>query len=450
MKKKVTQKTELNDSFQKALDIMEHGTKNVFVTGRAGTGKSTLLDYFREHTKKKIVVLAPTGVAALNVKGQTIHSFFKFRPGVTPSTVKRRSDSKEGKNIFKELHSIVIDEISMVRADLLDCVDRALRLERGSKEPFGGVQMIFIGDLFQLPPVVGEEEEEMFRDYYDSPYFFSAKSLEDSEFETVELEKVYRQKDPAFIRILNSVRDNSAGEKELRELNSRHIPGYSHKVTGDKLSVYLAPTNWKVGAINETELKKLNGPEYTYKAKTDGDFDSGRFPTEEKLKLKIGAQVMLLNNDLEKRWVNGSIGKLVSVTKDFNGDILGVELESGEVVKVEPFAWQMFQFYVNDSGQISPEPVGSFKQFPLKLAWAVTIHKSQGKTFERVVLDIDRGTFAHGQTYVALSRCTTMEGLTLAQKIEKRHIIMDRRIVEFMNRGGMDVFRKNRLFDSED
>jgi ATP-dependent exoDNAse (exonuclease V) alpha subunit len=436
---------EINDSFQKALDAMEHGTRSVFVTGRAGTGKSTLLEYFREHTKKKIVVLAPTGVAALNVRGQTIHSFFKFKPGITPATVKRRVD-KEQKNIYEELHAIVIDEISMVRADLLDCVDRALRLNRDRKaEPFGGVQMIFIGDLYQLPPVVGREEEEMINDYYGSPYFFSARSLSDVEFETVELEKIYRQKDISFIRILNAVRDNSIGIKELNDLNARHVPGYVHR-QGKDFSVYLAPTNRKVAEINNAELKRLAGTEFVYKAKTDGDFQENQFPTEGKLSLKIGAQVMMLNNDVRGRWVNGSIGKIVSRTKDFNGDILGVQLNDGELVQVEPFTWEIFQFYVNDDNQIVPEAVGSFKQYPLKLAWAVTIHKSQGKTFEKVVLDIDTGTFAHGQTYVALSRCTSLEGLTLAKKIEKRHIIMDRRIVDFMRNGGLDVNRKNHLF----
>ncbi len=435
---------DINESFQKALDVMEHGTKSVFVTGRAGTGKSTLLEYFREHTKKKIVVLAPTGVAALNVRGQTIHSFFHFKPGVTPSTVKRRVD-KEQKNIYEELHSIIIDEISMVRADLLDCVDRALRLNRNRPaEPFGGVQMIFIGDLYQLPPVVSSDEEEMINEYYGSPYFFSAQSLEDVEFETVELEKIYRQKDISFIKILNAVRDNSIGLSDLEKLNARHVPGYKHK-TGD-FSVYLAPTNRKVAEINEIELNRLAGTEFTYKAKTDGDFQENQSPTESKLRLKLGAQVMMLNNDVRGRWVNGSIGKIVSRDKDFNGDILGVELNEGGVVQVEPFTWEIYNFFVNDSGQITPEAVGSFRQYPLKLAWAVTIHKSQGKTFEKVVLDIDTGTFAHGQTYVALSRCTSLEGLTLAKKIEKRHIIMDRRVVEFMRNGGLDVNRRNHLF----
>lgn len=438
-------KIELNDSFRKALDIMEHGTKNVFITGRAGTGKSTLLDHFREHTKKKIVVLAPTGVAALNVRGQTIHSFFKFKPGVTPTNIKRRSDPKEEKNIFRELHAIVIDEISMVRADLLDCVDRALRLERDRRaEPFGGVQMIFIGDLYQLPPVVSQEEEYIFNEEYGSPYFFSARSLRDSEFETVELEKIYRQKDNSFINILNAVRDNSIGEKELRELNERYVPDYKHTAGG--MTIYLAPTNRKVSEINDAELKHLDGKEFSYNAKADGEFERNQFPTEEKLRLKIGAQIMLLNNDLRGRWVNGSIGKITGRRKDFNGDVLIVELDSGNLVEVETFAWQIFHFFVGDDGAITPEPVGSFKQYPLKLAWAVTIHKSQGKTFEKVVLDLDRGTFAHGQTYVALSRCTSLKGLTLTKKIMKYHIIMDQRVEEFMRSGGMDQFKKKRLF----
>ena len=306
--------------------------------------------------------------------------------------------------------------------------------------------MIFLGDLYQLPPVVSRDEEEMFRDFYDSPYFFSAKSLMGADFETVELTKIYRQKDQDFINILNAVRDNSVDYLQLAELNARHKPDDIRVAEGDALAVYLAPTNWKVSEINEAELKKLDGKEYVYKAKTDGDFEQGRFPTEEKLRLKIGAQVMLLNNDIRGRWVNGSIGKLVSVTKDFNGDILGVELQTGEMVKVEPFTWNLFQFFLDDNNNITPEAVGSFTQFPLKLAWAVTIHKAQGKTFDRVILDLDRGTFAHGQTYVALSRCTTLEGLTLAKKIEKRHIIVDPTVIRFLENGGLDVFKGNKLF----
>jgi ATP-dependent DNA helicase PIF1 len=330
------------------------------------------------------------------------------------------------------LHSIVIDEISMVRADLLDCVDRALRLNRNRKdEAFGGVQMIFIGDLYQLPPVVGREEEEMINELYGSPYFFSAQSLSEVEFETVELEKIYRQKDHSFIKILNAVRDNSVDYLELAELNARHVPGYQHKAGSGDFSVYLAPTNRKVAEINEAELKRLAGTEFSYKAKTDGDFQENQFPTEGKLRLKVGAQVMMLNNDMRGRWVNGSIGKIVSRTKDFNGDILGVQLNEGGLVQVEPFTWEIYNFFVNDSGQITPEAVGSFKQYPLKLAWAVTIHKSQGKTLDNIIIDLGTGAFAHGQVYVALSRCRTLANIRLKKPLRVADVQFDPRVKEF-------------------
>jgi len=243
---------------------------------------------------------------------------------------------------------------------------------------------------------------------------------------------------------LNAVRDNSAGEKELSALNKRYKPGYKHKAGA--LEIYLAPTNRKVAEINDAELGKLSGKEFSFDAKADGDFERSHFPTEENLRLKTNAQVMMLNNDVRGRWVNGSIGKIVARNKDVNGDVLTVLLDTGETVFVEPFTWQIFHFYVDEDGEISPEPVGAFTQYPLKLAWAVTIHKSQGKTFERVVLDIDRGTFAHGQTYVALSRCTSLKGLTLARPIEKRHIIMDPRVTDFMKGGGMGKLKKKKLF----
>lgn len=426
---------EINEQFQKALDLMENTQKSVFITGKAGTGKSTLLQYFRSKTRKKIVVLAPTGVAALNVQGETIHSFFGFRPDITIQKVKKLS--KEDARIYKELDAIIIDEISMVRADLLDCIDKFLRLNaKHRKQPFGGTQIIFIGDLYQLPPVVSAKEKEMFATRYKSQFFFDADvfSALSGQMEFIELEKIYRQKDDKFINLLNEIRNNTITDESLALLNSRVGAEFSTSTNG--YSIHLTTTNEMATKINTQHLNALKTKIFTYSARVSGKFEKSSFPTDEILQLKIDAQVMLLNNDSYGRWVNGSIGKIVEIEQtDDDEDVIIVKLSDGRTVDVSPHKWDIFHYTFNkEKNLIETEQIGSFIQYPMKLAWAVTIHKSQGKTFNRVVIDLTRGTFAGGQVYVALSRCTSFEGIVLTKPVKKGHIFMDRKIVDFLTK----------------
>jgi len=422
---------ELNGDFKKALSLMNETTKNVFITGRAGTGKSTLIDHFKSNTKKNVVVLAPTGVAALNVKGQTIHSFFHFKPGITPDTTKILYPNLRA--AYRKLDAILIDEISMVRADLLDCIDSFMRLNGKDRSlPFGGVQMIFIGDLYQLPPVVAAEEFEMFRENYKSEYFFDAHSFEKLPITYIELKKNYRHTDEHFIGLLNAIRNNTATEKDLEEINGRYNPFFSPNVSEKYIS--LTTTNKLADEINSAQMKKLPGREYTYAAKYDGDFEKKSFPAEENLAIKVGAQVMMLNNDKSDLWVNGSVGTITAITPGITmRDEVLVELTEGPIVEVNPHKWEMFKSsYDKTSLKLNSKVAGSFVQYPIMLAWAITIHKSQGKTFKHVIIDVGSGTFAYGQLYVALSRCTSLEGIVLTKKIEKRHIMMDQRIINFL------------------
>jgi len=426
---------DLNGQFLETYDLLENSPRNVFITGRAGTGKSTLLKYFREHTGKNVAVLAPTGVAAVNVQGQTIHSFFRFRPDITPERVNQIRLRKEDREMFQSLNTIVIDEVSMVRADLMDCIDRFLRrFGPKRRRPYGGVQMILIGDLFQLPPVVRRMEEEIFREIYASPYFFDAKVFAEVEWSFVDLAKIYRQQDDAFISLLNAIRDRTVSIDQMNMLNERCRPGFDPD--HDEFYVYLSTTNALAQRINDERLKKLQGRPFHYKGDVEGKFEDKNLPTQQFLDLKVGAQVMLLNNDPMGRWVNGSIGRVVQIAEDLTAtDIIGVELEDGRTIEVTPFTWEMFRFYYDeDTEALESETVGAFRQYPLKLAWAVTIHKSQGKTFTKVVVDIGQGAFAHGQTYVALSRCTSLEGLVLRRPIYKSHILLDERVSRFMER----------------
>ena len=300
---------ELNDQFKQALDIMEHTSKNVFITGRAGTGKSTLLEYFRNTTKKKVVVLAPTGVAALNIKGQTIHSFFRFKPCIIPDRVKKLRSSNDNESVYRKLDAIVIDEISMVRADLLDCVDRFLRLNGPEADkPFGGIQMAFIGDLYQLPPVITSGEKTVFQSLYETPYFYGAWVFDSLDMEFVEMEKIYRQHDEQFITLLNGIRNNSISEEYLKLLNRRCQPEF--EPPPDDFCVYLTTTNRLAEEINIRRLAELMSRLYTFTGNIEGDFGREYLPTAIDLQVKVGAQVMMLNNDTEGRWVNGSIGKI--------------------------------------------------------------------------------------------------------------------------------------------
>ena len=419
---------ELNGDFQYVLDQLEKQGRSMFVTGRAGTGKSTLLQLFRNTTRKKVVVLAPTGIAALNVRGQTIHSFFGFppRPLARHEIKKRRN-----RRLYQNLDVLIIDEISMVRADLLDNIDYFLRINRGSPLPFGGAQVVFFGDLFQLPPVVASDAEAMlFQSHYDSPYFFSAQVFaEGLEMEMLELQKVYRQDNRRFLRLLEAVRLNHVDYDDLAELNERYLPDFEP----EEFYITLSARNARVDSINNRKLDEIPLPDRTYLAEIAGEFNPRLFPTEPALKLKLNAQVMLIKNDPERQFVNGTLGKVVDM-KDREITVMVEERDArAREVQVEPVEWEILKYKPGekDPSQIETETIGTFKQFPLKLAWAVTIHKAQGKTFDKVIIDLGRGAFEHGQTYVALSRCRTLEGIVLRQPLQPRDVMTDERVVEF-------------------
>ncbi len=420
---------EINEKFKEALELMENTNKHVLITGRAGTGKSTLLDYFRNHTKKNIVVLAPTGVAAVNVKGVTIHSFFRFKPDIALSKVKKEKDSR----IYKSLDAIVIDEISMVRADLLDCIDKFMRLNgREEEKPFGGVQMIFFGDLYQLPPVVKANERLIFKQHYKSSYFFDAKVFEKIKIEFIELEKIYRQKDEKFIRLLNAIRNNSFTDEDVDEINKRVIKDF--KEDPNDFYIRLTSTKKLAEEINERNLSMLKGKLYEYHGIIKGQFSESYLPVERELRLKIGAQVMLVNNDSLGRWVNGSIGRITSIERDDErNDLINIELSDGKEFGVLPYTWNIYDVVFDEATEsIDYKTIGSFTQYPIRLAWAITIHKSQGKTFDKVIIDIGKGAFAHGQVYVALSRCRSLDGIVLTKPIRREDIIFDYRVAKFL------------------
>lgn len=419
---------DLTPEFRHALDLLEQGGRHLFITGRAGTGKSTLLQQFRALTRKNAVVLAPTGVAAVNVGGETIHSFFGFKPDITPDRVKKLGKAKQ--KLYKKIDTVVIDEVSMVRADLLDAVARFLELNgRAPGKPFGGVQIVLFGDLYQLPPVVQRKEEELFRRYYESPYFFSARSFDSLRVEWVELTRVFRQTDERYLGILNRIRNGTVLDEDLARLNAR-VREENHIVSsGD--AVFLTTTNDSARAINRRQLDRLSSKPHTFMADVEGHFDAASFPTERELEIKEGAQVMLLNNDSQGRWVNGTIAKIKKIDK--RNERLLVTLPDGSQEDVRPYRWEVFHFELDETAQrLTPVSVGQFIQFPVRLAWAITIHKGQGLTFDQAVLDLSRGTFAHGQLYVALSRVRTLAGLVLTRPVKKGHIFLDRRIQQFV------------------
>lgn len=420
---------EINERFAEALALMEEGETNLFVTGKAGTGKSTLLQLFRGRTKRQVVVLAPTGVAAVNVGGQTIHSFFRFKPDITVEKARRaaKKASAEGRGrVYRTMETLIMDEVSMVRADLFDCADAFLRVARGKKsKPFGGVHVVMIGDLYQLPPVVASREREIFTRHYASPFFFDAKAYAPMGVRLLELEKIYRQHDDRFIELLGAVRNNTIDEAGLKALNGRVVVGPPQEAQG---SIWLTALNREADAINGDRLAKLPGKARAYQASVEGDFDEKSCPADRVVGLKNDAQVMLLNNDAHGRWVNGTVGTVVGM----GAESVQVQLEGGAVEEIEPCTWQMFRFDLDaKAGRIVSEPVGTFTQLPLMLAWAVTIHKSQGKTFDRAVIDAG-SAFAAGQVYVALSRLRTLDGMTLARPLKKSHVRVDWRVVRFL------------------
>ena len=428
---------DMSDQFKEALHIMESGRDNLFVTGKAGTGKSTLLTYFRDHTQKRFVILAPTGVAAVNIGGQTIHSFFKFRPDVTPDRVRRRgSPNSKKKTIYQKLEVLIIDEISMVRADLMDCIEKFLRLNGPIPgEPFGGVQIILFGDLYQLPPVIRKEDWEILREHYPSPHFFQAQCLKNLPLHMVELDHIYRQKDPVFIDLLNKIRSGLITLPEIEQLNaSCYKTDNSHNSAEDQneFRITLTSTNKAADALNDENLEDIEEKYHLFDGELTGEFKNDSLPSPELLKLKKHAQVMLTNNDPKQRWINGTMAKILRIgqSEDYE-TFIRVELESGKRVSVYPAKWEMTK-YVAEGETFSTEVIGTYTQFPVKLAWAITIHKSQGKTFDHVDIDLGRSSFAPGQTYVALSRCRSLEGIRLMQPMTMRHIISDKAVTTYL------------------
>jgi ATP-dependent exoDNAse (exonuclease V) alpha subunit len=417
---------DVNDEFKSAFNLMENTKECFFIAGKAGTGKSTLLKYFKANTGKKIIVLAPTGVAAINIGGQTIHSFFRLPPKIIQKDIIKRLRDR---SLVENLDMVIIDEVSMVRADLMDGIDYALRLNRGKmKVPFGGVQMVFFGDLFQLSPVVENEAKELLEGLYATPYFFSAKVFNDCNLRSIELSTIYRQKDSSFMELLNRVRNKEYTEEDLETLNERVQKNSA--VSKEDSTVILTTTNSLANAINKERLARLPGREITYEAMTNGKFEESAYPTDTALKLKKGAQVIMIRNDPDKKWVNGTLAKVIALS----ADSIVVDI-NGRACDVPVVKWQKIEYnYNEDEDKIEDEVVGDFAQYPINLAWAITIHKSQGQTFDKVIIDLGNGAFTHGQLYVALSRCTRLGGITLKRPVTQRDIIFDQRIYDIKGR----------------
>ncbi|MEQ9315832.1 MAG: AAA family ATPase [Henriciella sp.] len=395
---------------------------NLFLTGRAGTGKTTMLRRFLAEAGENTVVLAPTGVAAMNAGGQTIHSFFKFPPRlIEHSDVKRL----RGVRLIKAIETMIIDEISMVRADMLDAIDKSLQLNRGSKRPFGGVRMILSGDLHQLPPVARGEENEILNERYGGHYFFNAPAFKDAEFALLALKHVFRQEDPRFLALLGAMRQGRLTPTDERLLQD--VVSDRSAVEASETHVVLTPNNANAFRINQARLDDLPGKPHSLAAKIQGTFDEKSYPTEADLELKEGARVMLIKNDPEGRWVNGSLATVDS----FKGENVFVELD-GNIYEIEPAAWEKYKYELDpETKKVSREVVGTFKQVPLRLAYAVTIHKAQGLTLDKVFIDFDRGMFAHGQAYVAFSRARSLDGLEISRALRPRDLVIDRNAFAF-------------------
>ena len=426
---------EQNSELALAWQFIENTGTHLFLTGKAGTGKTTFLRRLKQESPKRMVVLAPTGIAAINAGGVTIHSFFQipFAPYVPESSFSTNATyrfrfGKEKINIIRSMDLLVIDEISMVRADLLDAVDEMLRRYRDHHKPFGGVQLLMIGDLQQLAPVVKEEEWQMLKKYYDTPYFFSSLALKQTEYCTIELKTVYRQNDGVFLDLLNRIRENHCDSQVLEALNRRCLPDFQPRK--EEGYIRLVTHNYQAQRINNYELEQLPGRSYAFRATIDGKFPEYSYPTDEVLELKKGAQVMFVKNDSsgEHRYYNGMIGEVTAVSAS------SIEVrakDSGEDFLLQEEEWANAKYVLDEeSKEIVEDIEGTFRQFPLKLAWAITIHKSQGLTFERAIIDAS-SSFAHGQTYVALSRCKTLEGLVLSAPLSARAVISDREVDRF-------------------